>query len=144
MKQAARKHNLPISKDLAAAALLQDLWAKVADHPAQVCRDLIAELMTFRASVIDGIESDSTVLLKWLYENQGVARFDASYRLFVILVDQRNYFDSWKLKRAKALMESKICGYLDTCGDAPGKHVEFEWEGTTYSTTADLIVIRHA
>ena len=142
LKQAARQNNLPIASDLAAAALLQDLWAKVADHPAQSCKDLLLELQAFRGSIIDGIESDSSVLLKWLYENQGVARFDASYRLFVILVDQRNYFDSWKLKRAKALMESKIHDYLDGCGDTPGKHVEFEWEGTTYSTTADLLVIR--
>jgi len=144
LKQAARKHNLPIACDLADAALLQDLWAKVADHPAQACGDLIAELMAFRGSIIDGIESDSSVLLKWLYENQGAARFDASYRLFVILVDQRNYFDSWKLKRAKALMESKIHEYLDGCGGTPGKLVDFEWEGTTYSTTADLLVIRHS
>jgi len=144
LKQAARRHNLPIASDLAAAALLQDLWAKVADHPAQSCKDLIAELMAFRGSIIDGIESDSSVLLKWLYENQGVARFDASYRLFVILVDQRNYFDSWKLKRARALMESKIHEYLEGCGDTPGKLVEFEWEGATYTTTADLLVIRHS
>jgi len=143
LKQAARRHSLPISEDLAAAALLQDLWAKVSDHPAQVCREQIADLLTFRGSVIDGIERDPSVLLRWLYENQGVARFDASYRLFVILVDQRNYFDSWKLKRAKALMESKIHDYLNSCGDTPGKHVEFEWEGATYSTTADLLVIRH-
>lgn len=143
LKQAARRFSLPIADDLATAALLQDLWAKVSDHPAKPCKDQIAELLTFRSSIIDQIEGNPTVLLKWLYENQGVARFDASYRLFVILVDQRNYFDSWKLKRAKALMESKIHDYLDRCGDAPGKQVEFEWEGATYSTTADLLVIRH-
>jgi hypothetical protein len=143
LKQAARQHALPIAADLAAAALLQDLWAKVADHPAPECGALIAELMAFRGSLIDEIENDPSVLLKWLYENQGVARFDASYRLFVILVDQRNYFDSWKLKRAKALMESKIHEYLDNCGNAPGRQVNFNWEGADFSTIADLLVIRH-
>ncbi len=143
LKRAARQHALPIASDLAAAALLQDLWAKVADHPAPECGALIAELMAFRGSLIDEIENDPSVLLKWLYENQGVARFDASYRLFVILVDQRNYFDSWKLKRAKALMESKIHEYLDNCGDTPGRQVTFDWEGTNFSTTADLLMIRH-
>ena len=144
LKQVARRHDLPIAGDLAAAALLQDLWAKVSDHPAQACRDQIADLLTFRASVIDRIEAAPSMLLRWLYENQGVARFDASYRLFVVLVDQRNYFDSWKLKRAKALMEAKIYDYLSSCGDTPGKHVEFEWDGATYCTTADLLVIRNA
>src|SRR6266481_261285 len=37
LKRAARQHALPIASDLAAAALLQDLWAKVADHPAPEC-----------------------------------------------------------------------------------------------------------
>jgi hypothetical protein len=143
LKRAARNHDLPIASDLAAAALLQDLWAKIADHPAPECRDLIAELMAFRESLINDIENDPSVLLKWLYENQGVARFDASYRLFVILVDQRNYFESWKLKRAKALIEAKIHNYLDECGNNPGRQVEFNWEGETYSTVADLLVIRH-
>lgn len=144
LKQSARQNNLPISSDLAAAALLQDLWAKVSDHPNPACQSLIGELMAFRGSLIDRIEADPSQLLQWLYENQGVARFDASYRLFVILVDQRNYFDSWKLKRAKALMEAKIQDYLNGCGDSPGRQVSFNWEGTNYSTVADLLVIRHA
>jgi hypothetical protein len=32
----------------------------------------------------------------------------ASNRLFLILVDRRNYFDSWKLKRAKQLLITRI------------------------------------
>lgn len=142
LKQAARKHKLPIPSDLAASGLLQDLWAKVDDHPAKECKDLIAELKAFRSDLIDEIAHDPAVLLKWLYENQGVARFDASNRLFVILVDQENYFDSWKLKRAKALMESKIHEYLDGCAEKPGRPVSFTWEGVSYSTIADLLLIR--
>ena len=143
LKRVAREYSLPMSTDLAAAALLQDLWAKVADHPSPACKELITELMAFRGSVIDEMEAAPSTLIKWLYENQGVARFDASYRLFVVLVDQRNYFDSWKLKRAKALMEQKIHDYLDACGDTPGRQVSFDWEGTSYSTVADVLVIRH-
>jgi len=146
LKQAARKHNLPIDKDLPAAALLQDLWAKVADHPSQECMDLISGLKVYRDSLIADMENDPSDILEWLYVNQGDRRFDASYRLFVILADQRNYFDSWKLKRAKALMESRICAHLDNCGDTPGRQVEFIWpgDGKTYKTTADLLVIRQA
>jgi hypothetical protein len=144
LKQAARKFDLPIDDDLPAAALLQDLWAKVADHPAQECQDLISRLKVFRDALITEMEHDPSDILQWLYVNQGDRRFDASYRLFVILADQRNYFDSWKLKRAKAPMESKIHAHLDNCGEIPGRQVEFVWpgDGKTYKTTADLLVIR--
>ena len=143
LKRAARTHGLPISSDLADAALLQDLWAKVSDHPAAECRQLIVELVNFRNTLVTEIEADSSGLIRWLYENQGDRRFDASNRLFLVLVDQRNYFDSWKLKRAKPLMEEKIRSYLDECGDNPGRRIEFDWDGDRYSTLSDAIIVRH-
>jgi hypothetical protein len=143
LKRAARTHGLPISSDLADAALLQDLWAKVSDHPAAECRQLIVELVSFRNTLVTAIEADSSGLIRWLYENQGDRRFDASNRLFLVLVDQRNYFDSWKLKRAKPLMEEKIRSYLDDCGNNPGRRIEFDWEGNRYSTLSDAIIVRH-
>jgi len=144
LKRASRTHGLPISADLADAALLQDLWAKVADHPSAECRQLIAEFVDFRNAIVTGIERDPCGLIRWLYENQGDRRFDASNRLFLVLVDQRNYFDSWKLKRAKPLMEEKIRGYLDSCGNNPGRRIEFDWEGERYSTVSDVLVVRHS
>lgn len=142
LKRASRTHGLPISVDLAEAALLQDLWAKVSDHPSADCKQLIAEFVSFRNAVVTEIETNPTDLIRWLYENQGDRRFDASNRLFLVLVDQRNYFDSWKLKRAKALMESRIQGYLNGCGDNPGRHITFTWEGDQYSTISDALVVR--
>ena len=144
VKRAARTHGLPISTDLADAALLQDLWAKVADHPSAECKQLIVELVAFRNALVTAIERDPGELIRWLYENQGDRRFDASNRLFLVLVDQRNYFDSWKLKRAKPLMEEKIRGYLDGCGDNPGRRIEFDWEAERYSTVSDVLVVRHS
>jgi hypothetical protein len=144
LKRASRTHGLPISADLADAALLQDLWAKVADHPSAECRQLIAELVDFRNALVTEIEREPGGLIRWLYENQGDRRFDASNRLFLVLVDQRNYFDSWKLKRAKPLVEEKIRGYLDGCGNNPGRRIEFDWEGERYSTVSDVLVVRHS
>ncbi|PIU66725.1 MAG: hypothetical protein COS85_03670 [Armatimonadetes bacterium CG07_land_8_20_14_0_80_59_28] len=143
LKRASRTYGLPISADLADAALLQDLWAKVADHPSVECRQLIAELVNFRDTLVTAIEQDATELICWLYENQGDRRFDASNRLFLVLVDQRNYFDSWKLKRAKPLMEEKIRGFLNGCGSNPGRQIEFDWEGERYSCVSDVVVVRH-
>ena len=133
----------PISTDLTDAALLQDLWAKVSDHPSPDCGQLIVDLADFRNTVVTVLEQDPEELIRWLYENQGDRRFDASNRLFFVLIDQRNYFDSWKLKRAKPLMEEKIRGYLDSCGNNPGRGVEFNWKGDTCSTVSDVVVVRH-
>lgn len=143
LKRASRTHELPISADLAEGILLQDLWAKVADHPSGECRQLIAELVAFRNALVTEIERDPGELIRWLYENQGDRRFDASNRLFLVLVDQRNYFDSWKLKRAKRLVEKKIHGYLGGCSNNPGRRIEFDWEGERYSTVSDVLVVRH-
>ncbi len=143
LKRAARENDLPIATDLADSALLQDLWAKVSDHPSDQCKRLVAELQNFRNELVAKIEQDPTDVIRWLYENQGERRFDASNRLFLVLVDQRNYFDSWKLKRAKPLMEAKISAYLDSCGNNPGRRIEFDWKGEHYSTVSDVIVVRH-
>ncbi|HUJ10043.1 MAG TPA: hypothetical protein VL171_08460 [Verrucomicrobiae bacterium] len=141
LKRAARSYSLPISAGLADAALLQDLWAKVSDHPSQECKQLIAELMNFRNALVEDIKSDPSELICWLYENQGERRFDASNRLFLLLVDQRDYFSSWKLKRAKPLLETSIRNYLDHFDEASDRTVEFDWEGTTYMAVSDAIVI---
>lgn len=143
LKRAARANNLPISGDLAGSASLQDLWAKVGDHPSAECKQLIEELVDYRDKLVTAIETDPTDLIRWLYENQGDRRFDASNRIFVVLVDQRNYFDSWKLKRAKPLMEATIRQYLDIRSNNSGQRIEFRWKGERYSTVSDVLVIRH-
>lgn len=142
LKAAARQAGLPIARDLAPAALLQDLWIKVSDHPSDACRQLITKLREFRDQIINHIKRDPTDLIRWLYENQGTRRFDASNRLFLVLVDQRNYFESWKLKRAKSLLEKEIRAYLDACRTRAGRQIEFQWEDQRYSTTSDVIVCR--
>lgn len=144
LKRVARENGLPIPADLSNATLLQELWAKVSDHPSEACKQLVVGLRGFRNALVAEIERDPTDLIRWLYENQGERRFDASNRLFLVLVDQRNYFDSWKLKRAKSLMEEKIRGYLDNCGSNPGRRIEFDWEGERYSTVSDVLVVRHS
>ncbi|MGO8674416.1 MAG: hypothetical protein ACLQVX_00945 [Limisphaerales bacterium] len=142
LKQTAKQNGLPIDDSLAKAALVQDLWFKVSDHPAPACKALIAELIAFRNELVARIEENPDDLIRWLYEYQGERRFDASNRLYLVLVDQRNYFDSWKLKRAKALMEERIAEYLHGCGNAPGRRINFTWKGEQYSAVSDLVVVR--
>jgi len=141
LKGAAKNLKIAFDKTMAEARLVEDLWAKIKDHPDDLAQKLILELDEFRMSILDECQAESKLLIQWLYENQGVRRFDASNRLFLVLVDRSNFFDSWKLKRAKPLLLDGINGYLDSQEGNPGTDLEFDWEGVTYQVTADLLFI---
>lgn len=142
LRRVARQNKIPLDPGLSASALLQDLWNKVGDHPAEESRQLITDLRGFRNDLVGSIGIDPEELIRWLYENQGERRFDASNRLFLVLVDQRNYFDSWKLKRAKPLMEEKVREHLSNYGQQPGRLVEFQWKGERYAAVSDVILVK--
>ena len=125
------------------ARLLEDLWAKHRDHPSIESQQLIRELNEFRLKLLSECRRNSTELIRWLYENQGVRRFDASNRIFLVLVDRSNFFESWKLKRAKPLLNQTISTYLDTIGDRPGQQLDFQWEGSTYTAVSDVVFVVH-
>jgi hypothetical protein len=141
LKQSARKLKLAFDKDMPDARLLEDLWTKIKDHPNDAAQKLISELDNFRVKTLDECRKDSLPLITWLYENQGVRRFDASNRLFLVLVDRANFFDSWKLKRAKPLLIDGIKTYLDAQKGRPGQELKFNWEGVQYEVTADLLFV---
>ena len=140
-KQWARRNAVPFSTEDSASQLLPDLWNKASDHPSKDGQSLVKELFEFRQEIVRNIQDDPTDLIRWLYENQGTARFDASNRLYVVLVDPSNFFESWKLKRAKALLESNITRYLDNRYARPGRSIDFNWQGSGYSAISDAIVI---
>jgi hypothetical protein len=122
---------------------LEHLWSIVADQPDPGARELINGLRATRVQMVDEIENDPAVLITWLYENQGERRFDASNRLFLVLVNEGNFFQSWQLKRNRTLLANEIGNYLDTVPAAAGRAVSFTWDGATYETTADVVVVRH-
>jgi len=144
LRQMARRLAIPIPVDLSNGALLQDLWTKLSDHPNEEGRAVIRELLDFRNQLVRSIDEEPAELITWLYEEQGVRRFDASNRLFLVLVDERNYFESWKLKRAKPLLEAQVNEFLDGVGQHVGRDIEFEWEGDMYKVKADLILVTNA
>jgi hypothetical protein len=144
LKRFCRENNIHFGSDLPDARLREDLWAKVSDHPSQSASQLLADLKGKRIEYLETAMHDPEELIRWLYENQGVRRFDASNRLFLVLVERDNFFDSWKLKRAKPLLVETIHSHLDDVPDTPGSQVSFEWDGTHYSVTSDIIFVVHS
>lgn len=143
LKRFCREHSIHFNSSLSEAKLREDLWAKVQDHPSAVAIQLISDLKNKRTQYLQSAVDNPVELIRWLYENQGVRRFDASNRLFLVLVDRGNFFDSWKLKRAKPLLVEQIHTHLDNTPETPGFEVSFEWEGAQHIVTSDIIFVIH-
>lgn len=145
LKALARQFEVHHEHDMPQAQLLEDLWVKLADHPSQQVVYGLKELKDIRNRILEEAILDPSALIRWLYEQQGARRFDAANRLFLILVDKSNYFDSWKLKRAKPLLADRIHAYLDKVGVSPGQDIEFQWiDGQRYRVLSDAIFVVHA
>jgi len=144
LKQACRQNRIAFDRSMPASKLAEDLWKKTEDCPSESARVLLRELRDFRLSIVQQTIDNPEHIIRWLYENQGVRRFDASNRLFLILIDTQNFFNSWKLKRAKPLLVDNIHAHLDRIRDNPGQEIVFDWEGEQYTTTSEAIVITHS
>ena len=97
-----------------------------------------------RRSIIKATIQNPKELICWLYEQQGERRFDSSNRLFLILVDENNLEESWKMKRNINLLKTNIKKYLDhfNLKDMKELKINFKWkDGKQYSAFSDLIFI---
>jgi len=143
VKQAARNANIPIDnrlKDDVLNVQLQTLLEEISDKDSL---SFIKELRSTKAKIIDDAKKKPDELIRWLYENQGEARFDAANRLFLILTDKEKYFESWKLKRNNALLKSKIHNKLDNMKANNVKKIHFNRKptSTSYEVISDIIFI---
>lgn len=143
LKKMCRNLNIGFEQASPAAVLSSDLWQKLDDHPEADARGLVKELRGFRGAALDEATADPECLIRWLYENQGTRRFDASNRLFLILADRNDSFGSWKLKKAKALIQKEVNRHLGAVDDF-GTELAFEWKGEEYVVESGAIfVIKH-
>ncbi len=141
MKGLARKLNIGFDASAAESALIPDLWRKLDDNPHESAKELITGLQECRETLLNACIVTPEPLVRWLDQNQGVRRFDASNRLFLVLVDKSDFFNSWKLKRARALISEHVINYLDEISPDIGFQLDFLWEGETYSAEADVIFV---
>lgn len=144
LRRFCREHSIHFDRNLSEARLREDLWAKVGDYPSNSASRLISDLKSKRVQFLQSAIDNPVELIRWLYENQGVRRFDASNRLFLVLVDRDNFFESWKLKRAKPLLINKIHNHLNATPDMPGFEVTFQWDQDEYVVTSDIIFVVHS
>jgi hypothetical protein len=143
LKAFCRQEGIWFDKSKPENVLFPELLAKITEYPSQNAKDFMQKFKATRTRLIQQTIQNPTPLKIWLYENQGVRRFDAANRFFLILINQDNLEDSWKLKRNKVLLTHKINAYLDSIEpEAIEKlELEFYWENKVYKTYADTLFI---
>jgi len=96
-----------------------------------------------RKEIIKDTVNKPHQLLRWLYEEQGERRFDAANRLFLVLIDENNLEESWKMKRNLDLLKDKINSHLNKLNRRNIKQFEvtFNWKGKEHTALSHIIFI---
>lgn len=143
LKQYARNAGIKINTELGESKLLEELWVTIQNDHKQNGLNLLDELLTFRLNLYKHVKENPEELIIWLYENQGERRFDAANRLFLILFNRFNFFESWKLKREFTELKKEIHLSLDKLADKNFQEIEFNFSGSNYKTKSEIIFIEN-
>jgi hypothetical protein len=143
LKAFCRQQDIWFDNNKPAGVLFPELFAKLTEHPSQAAQDFIADFKATRMRLLQLTIDNPQALKVWLYENQGIRRFDASNRFFLILVDAEDFDESWKLKRNKDLLVNSIYSHLDVMSPDTMENLRlvFQWENENYETYADILFV---
>jgi hypothetical protein len=96
------------------------------------------------AAAIAHTKSQPVALAQWLYENQGEARFSDSHRLFIVLINEHDLEQSWKLKSEFSRIEKIVNAYLSKTQQLNAVTWSFQGQRVsgTFTTYTDVLVIR--
>ncbi|MGB3458356.1 MAG: hypothetical protein WBB08_03465 [Halobacteriota archaeon] len=143
LKKFAREHHIPYDKTVKNNEIFSELLARISEDTSKEAKEFIKNFHERRKRIIIETVKNPQELIKWLYEEQGIRRFDAANRFFLILVNLKNLEESWKLKRNKKLLEGNINKYLDNKKnlDFDKLKISFNWQDRTYTTYATVLFI---
>lgn len=103
--------------------------------------DIFNEIRNFRNKLANDLGSNRTelnLLISWLYENQWTRRYDNSYRIFLICIDDIDITWAWQMKINKWL-QAKINSFLDIWANF--QYITYNWNGEEKETLASVLII---
>ena len=145
IKQICRELNITIPKELKDDTLKKLLLQKLKEEQNDGAKEFISNLNNLKKEIINESIKNPNDLKVWLYENQGEMRFDASNRFFLILVNETDLSQSWKLKRNIKFLREHINYHLDTLEDDLDRlKTKFYWkkDNETYHCKSDILFIK--
>tara|TARA_Y100000996_G_C22550993_1_gene653703 strand:- start:183 stop:1292 length:1110 start_codon:yes stop_codon:yes gene_type:complete len=146
LKRICRELQIFIPTDLKDKALKTHLYKKVSEDHRSIAKEFISDLKAHKKNIILSAEKSPSDLKRWFYENQGEARFDASNRFFLVLTDENDMINSWKLKRNINFLREKINDHLDNLVLSQSNlETEFFWkkDKKTYKCKSDILFIKY-
>lgn len=142
LKQFARSNNIQFDKDAKPKEIFNEIFNRIKESKDKKIQEFLKTFTDTRKKIVKETAANPNELLIWLYEEQGERRFDASNRLFLILVNLNDLEDSWKLKRNKDILKDKINRFLDKgIPKQEDLELEFSWKGEQYVTYSTVIFI---
>lgn len=147
LKRICRELEIYIPNDMKPKNLKLHLYNKVYEDQREEAKDFISTLKQHKKNIITEAETNPKELKKWLYENQGEARFDASNRFFLVLTDETDMSNSWKLKRNIVFLKEKIAEHLTRLSmDMSKLETEFYWklDQKTYNCKSDILFLKYS
>lgn len=146
LKKICRVLEISIPKDLKDKALKLHLFNKVSEDQRAEAKNFIDNLKRHKKAIIEEAQENPYELKKWFYENQGEARFDASNRFFLVLTDETDLANSWKLKRNIHFLRENINNHLDSLQqDMESLETEFYWslDEQVYNCKSDILFLKY-
>ena len=147
LKRICRQLDIFIPTDLKPKELKLHLHSIVSEDQREEAKEFIAILKEHKRNIIAEAEENPAELKKWFYENQGEARFDASNRFFLVLTDETDMANSWKLKRNIVFLREKINEHLgNLLLDMRSLETEFYWylDQQTYNCKSDILFLKYS
>ena len=143
LRRFARRHNIYYDRNANNRDIFSELLTRILEDISKEAKEFIKGFHKIREEIILDTIQNPQKLIKWFYEEQGVRRFDAANRFFLILIDLKNLEDSWKLKRNKNLLHEGVIEFLDNNKDIDFEQlkISFNWQDRTYTTYAITLFI---
>lgn len=113
LKQKAKQAQVSFTNHSKADDTYYEIVEKMKDKNDNFCKETLQSIKQVRLDILKDVQENPKILMQNLYEEQGELRFDASNRLFLVLVDTEDFDNSWKLKRNLALLRPNIQTYLN-------------------------------
>jgi len=104
----------------------------------------LKDLKFRKMQIINQYRNNPHDLMVWFYENQGEMRFDASNRFFLVLINNSNFTESWKIKRNIKYLRENINPHLSDIAETnKSMDIEFYWRKTeeTFKCKSDILFI---
>ena len=144
LKNFAKQKRIEYNRNQKDKMIFKELLVRIKESTDIETKKFWKQFNYKRKEIIKETMTQPKKLIRWLYEHQGERRFDAANRLFLILINENNLEESWKMKRNMDLLKNKINYYLDhfNLKNNQRLRVKFNWlDGQKYSVLSDIIFI---